>query len=57
MRRNAARLRRSRATPKSRVSLMVVHYLRAVILLEQGDPEQARASLQRAIYLHPGYGS
>lgn len=27
------------------------HYLRAIILLEQGDPEQARASLQRALYL------
>lgn len=27
------------------------HYLRAVILVEQGDPEQARASLQRAVYL------
>jgi chemotaxis protein methyltransferase CheR len=31
------------------------HYLRAVILLEQGDPEQARASLQRAVYLHPDF--
>lgn len=29
------------------------HYLRAVVLLEQGDYEQARASLQRAIYLEP----
>jgi chemotaxis protein methyltransferase CheR len=27
------------------------HYLRAIVLLEQGDWEQARASLQRAIYL------
>jgi chemotaxis protein methyltransferase CheR len=27
------------------------HYLRAVVLLEQGDPEQARDSLQRAVYL------
>ena len=31
------------------------HYLRAVVLLERGDPEQARASLQRAIYLHPDF--
>jgi chemotaxis protein methyltransferase CheR len=31
------------------------HYLRAVVLLEQGDPEQARRSLQRAIYLHPEF--
>lgn len=31
------------------------HYLRAVVLLEQGDPEQARASFQRAIYLHPDF--
>jgi chemotaxis protein methyltransferase CheR len=31
------------------------HYLRAVVLLEQGDPEQARRSLQRAIYLHPDF--
>lgn len=31
------------------------HYLRAAILLEQGDPKQARASLQRAIYLHPDF--
>src|ERR1700674_274668 len=31
------------------------HYLRAVILLEQGDREQARASLQRAVYLHPDF--
>ncbi len=29
------------------------HYLRAVVLLEGGDPEQARLSLQRAIYLQP----
>lgn len=27
------------------------HYLHAVILLEQGDPERARVSLQRAVYL------
>jgi len=31
------------------------HYLRAVVLLEQGDQEQARRSLQRAIYLHPDF--
>ena len=30
-------------------------YLRAVILLEQGDKAQARASLQRAVYLHPDF--
>jgi chemotaxis protein methyltransferase CheR len=31
------------------------HYLRAIVLLEQGDPEQARRSLQRAIYLLPDF--
>jgi chemotaxis protein methyltransferase CheR len=31
------------------------HYLRAVILIEQGDHEQARRSLQRAVYLHPDF--
>lgn len=31
------------------------YYLRAVVLLEQGDPEQARRSLQRAIYLQPDF--
>ena len=31
------------------------HYLRAVVLLEQDDPEPARRSLQRAIYLHPDF--
>jgi chemotaxis protein methyltransferase CheR len=31
------------------------HYLRAVVLLEQGDPEQARRSLQKAIYLDPKF--
>ena len=31
------------------------HYLRAVVLLEWGDPEQARSSLQRALYLHPDF--
>jgi chemotaxis protein methyltransferase CheR len=31
------------------------HYLRAVVLLERGDLEHARSSLQRAIYLHPEF--
>ena len=31
------------------------HYLRAVVLLEQGEPEQARSSLQRATYLEPEF--
>lgn len=31
------------------------HYLRAVVLLERGDVEQARASLQRALYLQPDF--
>lgn len=31
------------------------HYLRAVILLEQGDPGQAWLSLQRVLYLDPGF--
>ncbi len=31
------------------------HYLRAIVLLELGDPGQARVSLRRAIYLHPGF--
>ncbi len=31
------------------------HYLRAVVLLEQGDFGPARASLQRATYLDPGF--
>jgi chemotaxis protein methyltransferase CheR len=31
------------------------HYLRATILLEHGDPEQARASLQRAVYLQADF--
>lgn len=30
-------------------------YLRAVVLLEQGDAEQARASLQQAVYLQPDF--
>jgi chemotaxis protein methyltransferase CheR len=31
------------------------HYLRAVVLLERGDPGQARSSLQRATYLEPDF--
>lgn len=31
------------------------HYLRAVVLLERGDAAQAHASLQRTIYLDPGF--
>lgn len=31
------------------------HYLHAMVVLEQGDPQRARASLQRAIYLDPGF--
>jgi chemotaxis protein methyltransferase CheR len=31
------------------------HYLRAVVLLERGDPVQARSSLQRAVYLEPDF--
>lgn len=31
------------------------HYLRAVVLLEQGNQEEARSSLQRAAYLHPDF--
>lgn len=31
------------------------HYLRAVVLLEQGNPEPARSALQRAIYLDPDF--
>lgn len=31
------------------------HYLRAVVLLEHGDPEQARLSLQRALFLRPDF--
>ena len=31
------------------------YYLRAVILLEQGDSEQARSSLHRATYLEPDF--
>jgi chemotaxis protein methyltransferase CheR len=31
------------------------HFLRAVVLLEMGNPDQARSSLRRAIYLHPDF--
>ena len=31
------------------------HYLRGVILLEQGDPDEARRSLQRVLYLDPAF--
>jgi len=31
------------------------HYLRGCVLVERGDPEQARSSLQRAIYLEPDF--
>jgi chemotaxis protein methyltransferase CheR len=31
------------------------HYLRAIILQERGDPEQARFSLQRAVYLQADF--
>ena len=31
------------------------HYLRAVVLLERGDPGQARSSLQRATYIAPDF--
>ena len=31
------------------------HYLHAMVVLEQGDLQRARASLQRAIYLDPGF--
>lgn len=31
------------------------HYLRAIILLERGEAPQARSSLQRAVYLDPGF--
>jgi chemotaxis protein methyltransferase CheR len=33
----------------------VAHYLHAMVLQEQGDREQARRSLERAIYLEPGF--
>jgi len=33
----------------------VGHYLCAAVLLEQGDPEQARRALQRAVYLAPDF--
>lgn len=31
------------------------HYLRGVVLLEHGDQDEARRSLQRALYLDPGF--
>ena len=31
------------------------HYLHAVVLLEQSHPEEARSSLQRAVYLNPDF--
>jgi chemotaxis protein methyltransferase CheR len=31
------------------------HYLRAVVLLERGHQDEARGSLQRALYLEPGF--
>lgn len=31
------------------------HYLRAVVLLEHGRPDEARGSLQRALYLDPNF--
>jgi chemotaxis protein methyltransferase CheR len=31
------------------------HYLRAVVLLEHGHPDDARGSLQRALYLEPNF--
>jgi chemotaxis protein methyltransferase CheR len=31
------------------------HYLRAVVLLEHGHPDEARGSLQRALYLEPNF--
>ena len=31
------------------------HYLRAVVLVEQGEQEAARASLRRAVFLDPGF--
>lgn len=31
------------------------HYLRAIVLLEQGDEEQARTSLRRATFLEPDF--
>lgn len=31
------------------------HYLRAIVLIEQGDAKEARHSLQRAVYLQPDF--
>ena len=31
------------------------HYLRAMVLLEQGEPSQAALALQRTVYLEPAY--
>ncbi|MBI5278112.1 MAG: tetratricopeptide repeat protein [Burkholderiales bacterium] len=31
------------------------HYLRAIVLLERGEPESARLSLQRALYIEPDF--
>jgi chemotaxis protein methyltransferase CheR len=31
------------------------HYLRGVVLLEQGDPDEARRALQRVLYLDPSF--
>jgi chemotaxis protein methyltransferase CheR len=31
------------------------HYLRSAVLLERGDAEQARSSLQRTLYLQPDF--
>jgi chemotaxis protein methyltransferase CheR len=33
----------------------VGHYVHAIVLLEHGDTEEARGSLQRAIYLRPDF--
>lgn len=33
----------------------LAHYLRAIVLQELGDSEQARRSLQKSIYLSPGF--
>ena len=33
----------------------IAHYLRAVVLMERGGGDEARGSLQRAVYLDPGF--